>query len=53
MSNTNNGTTVLSNRATTDIEAWLLELGLRAIQVERCPIPDCDACKPDDKRLAA
>lgn len=30
----------------TRVEAWLLELGLRAIQVEHCPIEDCEACFP-------
>ena len=52
-SNTINEAEIPSDPATTDVEAWLLELGLRAIQVERCPILDCDACKPDDERLAA
>jgi hypothetical protein len=30
----------------THVEAWLLDLGLRAIQVEHCPIDDCEACYP-------
>lgn len=30
----------------TDVEAWLLELGLRAIVVDACPAADCEACHP-------
>lgn len=52
---TNEGTdtAIPSNPTTTDVEAWLLELGLRAIQVERCPHAECEACRPVDERLAA
>jgi hypothetical protein len=41
--------------APTRVEAWLLELGLRAIQVEHCPVEACEACHPatsDDRRAA-
>ncbi|MEX2322754.1 MAG: hypothetical protein WEA29_03140 [Acidimicrobiia bacterium] len=35
-----------------DVEAWLLEMGLRAIVVDECPAPDCDACHPPLREAA-
>jgi hypothetical protein len=39
-------TVVDTDESRTDVEAWLLELGLRAIVVAECPAPDCEACHP-------
>lgn len=53
MRTTTDETEIPNDLATTEVEAWLLELGLRAIQVERCPNVDCEACRSVDERLAA
>lgn len=39
--------------ASTEVEAWLLDLGLRAVQVDRCPISTCAACTQADTLRAA
>ena len=37
----------------TPVEAWLLDLGLKAIEVAACPVPNCVVCaatgKPEPK----
>lgn len=37
----------------TQVEAWLLDLGLNAIQVAHCPIEHCKACGAAPSRQAA
>jgi hypothetical protein len=44
--------TKVPERSRTEVEAWLLELGLRAIQVEACPVDDCPACGSGRRRAA-
>ena len=33
----------------TPLEAWLLDLGLKAIEVAACPVPDCVVCAATEK----
>lgn len=41
-----NETVIGTDEERTDVEAWLLEMGLRAIVVDECPAPECEACHP-------
>jgi endonuclease YncB( thermonuclease family) len=46
MMNVINETVLRTDEDRTDVEAWLLEMGLRAIVVDECPVPNCEACHP-------
>jgi len=30
----------------TAVEAWLARLGLEAVEVDRCPVAECEVCGP-------
>ena len=32
--------------STTMTEAWLARLGLEAVEVDRCPVAECEVCGP-------
>jgi hypothetical protein len=34
----------------TPLEAWLLQLGLKAIEVAECPVPECVVCAMQKRR---
>jgi hypothetical protein len=36
----------------TAVESWLMDLGLRAIEVPRCPAAECAVCASSSERRA-
>jgi hypothetical protein len=52
MMNVTSETVIRTDEGRIDVEAWLLEMGLRAIVVEECPAPDCEACHPPLREAA-
>jgi len=34
----------------TPVEAWLLSLGLKALEVAECPLPECVVCGVQKRR---
>jgi hypothetical protein len=49
----NSNQTRLALGEMTPVEAWLLDLGLKAIEVSSCPVPDCVVCAATETSKAA
>jgi len=51
MNNNNGIQTRLPLSDSTPLEAWLLRLGLKAIEVAECPVPGCVVCALQKRRI--